>query len=251
MFNRSKEKNSVPLTALDRKIRHFEHLRWFCRCVVVFATSMSVWANWLHSDKNQWAITINVMPPLLVLGGYEIIARVPGWENPYYGKHWWWWLHPRGWITTIAMSGITGIGAWLSYFHQKDAFLTYAKDASTAMLLPLAIDGLMIIASIKVLDLNARIEKLEAFREAGAITTYIPSPTKPKKPEADMKKDLITVLLKQKPELSLQEVAKQTSSSVNYVYTVAGALNDPRALNRPKRSRRARNHNQQLVEAAA
>ena len=176
MFQKNRGEKK-PLTALDRKILHFQHLRWFCRVVVIFATSMSVWANWLHSDKNQWAITINVMPPLLVLGGYEIIARVPGWENPYYGKHWWWWLHPRGWITTIAMGGITGIGAWLSYFHQKDAFLTYAKDASTAMLLPLAIDGLMIIASIKVLDLNARIEKLEAFREAGNITTYIP-PTK-------------------------------------------------------------------------
>lgn len=248
MFNRIKKEPPAPLTALDKKIIHLQHLRWFCRCVVVFATSMSVWANWLHSDKNQWAITINIMPPLLVLAGYEIIARVPGWENPYYGKHWWWWLHPRGWITTIAMGGITGIGAWLSYFHQKDAFLTYAKDASTAMLLPLAIDGLMIIASIKVLDLNARIEKLEAFREAGAINTY--TLQQPKKTDAPpLKKEQIVAILKKAPTLTLPEVAGRTGATLPYVNAIARDMGDARA-NEPRR-RRSRNHKPQMAEATA
>jgi hypothetical protein len=209
----------VP-TAIASKIKFQYHLRWTCRAVVIAASASSVWANWLHSDKNPAAITINIFPPLIVLVGFELTSRIPAWEGPRW--------HPRRWIRPLAMTGITFIGAWLSYWHQKAAFLQYSHDKQTAMLLPLAIDGLMIISSVAVLDITDKIERLTYFAEAGGITTSKPKeketlPTKPKD-KAPSKKELIVDYLKRYPEMPVPDVAKATSATMNYVYAIKDEL---------------------------
>jgi hypothetical protein len=231
-----------PVSVLDMKIRHFIQLRWASRVAVILATATSVWANWLHSAKEPWPIAINILPPLIVLAGFEFTAHVPAWEGP--------WWHPRRWVRPSAMVGITGIGAWLSYWHQKAAFLTYSRDAQTALLLPLAIDGLMIIASVAVLDLNVRIGQLTAYKEAGGISTYIPPASKPKPKDGDQKKEKIAEVLKRFPEYSIQDVAKAAGTSLNYVYTVGRALNDPRFA-KPQRQRHRNNDTQPAAATAA
>lgn len=228
---------------MDKKISRLRLVRWGCRLAVALATGASVWANWLHSDKNPAAITINVMPPLLVLAGFEILSHVPRRDGA--------WYYPTVLVRPLSMMGITGIGAWLSYFHQRDAFQKYSRDQSTAMLLPLAIDGLMIMASECVLTVNAKIEQLQAFKEAGLISTYLPPSQSPKqKPkDGDQKKEKIAEVLKRFPEYSIQDVAKAAGTSLNYVYTVGRALNDPRFA-KPQRQRQ-RNNDQPAVVTAA
>lgn len=239
MLKRSR-RQKAPLSLIDLKIRRYVHTRWAARGAVLLATLTSVWANWLHASHGWIPVTISVMPPLIVLVGFEFTAHIPAWEGP--------WWHPRRYVRPVAMIGITGIGAWLSYFHQNAAFLHYSGDPETALLLPLAIDGLMIIASVGVLDLNVRINQLIAHKEAGGISTYIPPASKPKKPEGDMKKEQIAVILKKSPELSLADIAGRVNASLTYVKTVATQLHDPRALDAPRRRRR---HKPQTVEAAA
>lgn len=203
-----------------KKIEKLYQLLWACRGVVLLASSTSVWANWLHSSKNPAAVVINIMPPLIVLVGFELTSRIPAWEGP--------WWHPRRWVRPLAMVGITLVGAWLSYWHQKAAFFTYSKDAQTALLLPLAIDGLMIISSVAVLDIGDRIERLVAYAEAGNVSTYKPRvkeslPSKPKDKEPS-KKERIVDYLKRFPAMQVQEVAKATDSTMNYVYAVKSEL---------------------------
>ena len=206
---------------IQKKINTYKKLRWFCRVVVLVATGSSVWANWLHSDKNGFAIAINVMPPLLVLLGYEMSSRIPLWEGP--------WWHPRRWARPGTMFGITIIGAWLSYWHQHDAFFKYSKDAQTALLLPFAIDGLMIIASVSVMDLSDKLEAFYAWQEAGGVSTYTPPKekeptiTKPKDREPTKKERIIEYLTRH-PEMPVADVATATAADMNYVYAVRAKL---------------------------
>jgi hypothetical protein len=234
------DKKKIVLTPMERKIRYFVHLRWACRLMVLLATGTSIWANWLHSEQMWIPIGINILPPLIVLAGFEFTSRVPPWEGP--------WYHPRRWVRPLAMVGITGIGAWLSYWHQNEAFLTYSRDKQTAMLLPLAIDGLMIIASVAVLDLNVRIDQLQAFKEAGQISTYIP-PRKTEVPTQPLKKEQIVAMLKKSPELTLTEIAGRANATLPYVQLIARETGDSRATE-PRR-RRSRNRNQDLAVATA
>lgn len=214
---------------LQIKITKLWRLRWVCRGVVILATLTSVWANWLHSRTGIWPVVINVLPPLIILAGYEMLSRIPGWENG--STNTWRWLHPRRWIVPVAMVGITAIGAWLSYWHQKAAFFTYSGDTQTAQLLPLAIDGLMIISSVAVLNITDKLESLIAYAEAGGVTTYKPIPRtkepelpqKPKEREPS-KKEKVVDYLTRFPEFNPEDIAKVTGATLNYVYKVSAEL---------------------------
>lgn len=215
------KKDKKALTPLEKKLRKYLGYRWLCRAVVAIATATSIWANRLQSDDNTAAIVIHVLPPIIVLAGFELSSRIPVWRNAR-------WFNPRRWARPLAMLGITVIGAWISYWNQQAAFLLYGHDLHTAYLLPLAIDGLMIIASVAVLDLNNWIEEYMAWIEAGAISTnYKPKepvtevlkPPKDKDPKPN-KKERILHLLKTEPALSVSQIAEKASADAGYVYTI-------------------------------
>lgn len=220
------KKLGVTVTkAVAVKIRKLNQLTWACRATVLVASSTSVWANWLHSGNNKWAVIINIMPPVIVLFGYELTSRIPAWEDP--NPKWW---HVRRYLRPAAMVAITGIGAWLSYWHQNDAFYKYSGDVQTANLLPLAIDGLMVLSSVAVLDISDKIERMVSYAEAQTISTYKkdkeekgPLPAKPKE-KAPSKKELIVDYLKRYPEMPVPDVAKATSATMNYVYAIKDEL---------------------------
>lgn len=207
---------------MEKKLRYYRLLRWACRLVVLAATGTSVWANILHSNKNPAAIFINILPPLLILGGWELASRMPMAQGVK-------WYSIKIWGGPLAMLGIIGIGAWLSYWHQKDAFFRYSMDVQTALLLPFAIDGLMLMASVYVFQLNDAIERLEtaiAVPKTASKTSNANSdvlPPKSKEPELT-RRQLIAVKLAQFPEMSPQEIANLTGSKLNYVYKVISDL---------------------------
>jgi hypothetical protein len=211
-------------TPLEKKLAKYIKYRWLCRAVVATATLTSIWANRLQSDDNTAAIVIHVLPPIIVLAGFELSSRIPVWKNAHI-------LNPRRWARPLAMVGITVIGAWLSYWNQQAAFLLYGHDVHTSYLLPLAIDGLMIIASVAVLDLNNWIEEYMAWIEAGAISTNykpkdpVPQVVKaPKLDRAPNKKEQIIALLKKRPEIPVSEIVALTGADAGYIYTIKKKL---------------------------
>lgn len=227
MLFQRKDNKSIAImtkTPLQKKLTKFVRYRWLCRSVVATATATSIWANRLQSDDNTAAIVIHVLPPIIVLAGFELSSRIPVWKNAH-------WLNPRRWARPLAMVGITVIGAWISYWNQQAAFLLYGHDIHTSYLLPLAIDGLMIIASVAVLDLNNWIEEYMAWIEAGAISTNY-KPKEPlielvKAPKAERepnKKERIIALLKKEPALTVAEIASRTQADAGYVYTIKKQL---------------------------
>lgn len=210
----------MSVQKLQKKVAKFKRLRWFARSVVVGATASSIWSNWLHSEQNPIAIIINIAPPVLLLAAYEMTSRIPLWGGRF-----------RKWIRPVTMVVITGMNAWLSYWHQHDAFLRFTHDLATAILLPLAIDALMVIASVAVMDLNEMIEQHEAYIEAGGVSTYkapkekekeVVLPPKPKE-RAPNQKERIIELLANAPNMKIEDIAKEVGAKLNYIYTVRTA----------------------------
>src|SRR2546423_15253204 len=118
----------VPLSALRR-------VRWAVRATLTLGVAASVAANILHALPNPISQAIAAWPPLALLLTVELISRVP--------------MHRRVLAAARlgATAGIAGIAAWVSYWHMAGAAAKYGESPSSAHLLPLSVDGLIILGS--------------------------------------------------------------------------------------------------------
>jgi len=178
--------------------------------------SVSIWANVLHADSNAVAIILAALPPLIALGAWEMVSRIPIRQE-------------AGWLIRLSRPAATvalfGGAAYLSYFHQKSAITHYSNgDASAAMILPALIDGLMIVTSVSTFELNARILLLEASIAGAAIQTARPKPPESVEKKPPSGKERVAMILAKNPTLSVSELAKLAGVSETYAYSLAREL---------------------------
>src|SRR2546423_15567421 len=67
-----------------------------------------------------------------------------------------------------ATAGIAGIAAWVSYWHMAGVAAKYGESTSSASLLPLSVDGLIIVGSVSLVELAGRIRGVETALAAEA-----------------------------------------------------------------------------------
>jgi len=147
------------LTALRR-------VRWAVRLTLTLGVAASVAANILHADPNPISQTIAAWPPLALLLTVELISRVP--------------VHRRNLAAArlIATAAIAGIAAWVSYWHMAGVTARYGETGPSPYLLPLSVDGLIVVASISLVELAGRIRHLETAPTPAATTApATPTPT--------------------------------------------------------------------------
>ncbi|HZO63798.1 MAG TPA: DUF2637 domain-containing protein [Kribbellaceae bacterium] len=132
----------TTLTALRR-------VRWAVRLTLTLGVAASVAANILHANPNPISQTIAAWPPLALLLTVELISRVP--------------VHRRNLAVArlIATAAIAGIAAWVSYWHMAGVTARYGETGPSPYLLPLSVDGLIVVASISLVELAGRIRHLE------------------------------------------------------------------------------------------
>jgi hypothetical protein len=125
---------------------HLGRLRWAVRATLTLGVAASVAANILHARPSLISQLIAAWPPLALLLTVELISRVP--------------THRRslGIVRLVATAAIAGIAAWVSYWHMVGVAARYGEtEAAAAYLLPLSVDGLVIVASISLVELTGRI----------------------------------------------------------------------------------------------
>jgi hypothetical protein len=107
-------------------------------------------ANILHAQPNPISQTIAAWPPVALLLTVEMISRVP--------------VHRRHLAAAriLAASAISAIAAWVSYWHMTGVANRYGEAGATPYLLPASVDGLIIVASVSLVELAGRISTLEA-----------------------------------------------------------------------------------------
>ncbi|QDY06814.1 DUF2637 domain-containing protein [Micromonospora sp. HM134] len=138
-------------------------MQWAVRATLTLGVAASVTANILHAQANPIAQAIAAWPPLALLITVELVTRIP--------------VHQRalGAIRVIAASAIAAIAAWISYHHMVGVVARYGETGTVPYLLPLSVDGLIIVASVSLVELSARRRESENPRPTPATVT--PPPT--------------------------------------------------------------------------
>ncbi|NJC68393.1 DUF2637 domain-containing protein [Planosporangium thailandense] len=132
----------MPLPQLRR-------VRWAIRAALALGVAASVAANILHARPNPISQVIAAWPPLALLITVELISRVP--------------VHRRALaaVRLLATATIAGIAAWVSYWHMVGVASRYGETGASPYLLPLSVDGLVIVASVSLVELAGRIRAVE------------------------------------------------------------------------------------------
>lgn len=200
------------------KLRKIGQLKWACRAIVALATATSVWANSLTAQHNTASVVIMVIAPLIVMATFELVSRIPlrgSWILKF--------IRPT--TTAALMAG----AAYLSYWHQRDAFLRYSDDLNTAYILPGLIDGLMVVAAVSLIELNAHCEELEA-RQAGlaVVITKANAPIQATKVRVLSGKERVAEILAKYPDMAVKEIAAKANVSEGYAYPLVKQLRQTR-----------------------
>jgi len=139
-------------------------VRWAVRATLVLGVAASVAANILHALDNPISQAIAAWPPLALLLTVELISRVP--------------VHRRSLAVArlFATATIAGIAAWVSYWHMAGVAARYGETGASAYLLPLSVDGLIVVASICLVELGSHIATLEKEARAAHVVAAPPHP---------------------------------------------------------------------------
>jgi hypothetical protein len=118
-------------------------LRWAVRAILVLGVAVSVAANVLHARHDPIAQAIAAWPPLALLGAVRILAT----------------------------SAIAAIAAFVSYGHMAGVTARYGETGIVPYLLPVSVDGLIVVASVSLVELAGRLQAgTTPAAEAGTVT---------------------------------------------------------------------------------
>lgn len=213
MLNRNKQQlNSGD--PREAKLIKLYKLRNMCRGIMVLGFSASAAGNILHAKKDVVGIALAIAAPAFLAAAFEMMSRIPLRKEANF------WTRAGRIVPTMAIGAIAGYN---SFFHQRDALLTHnPEDIAQAWTLPIAIDLLMIVGSVSLIELGIQITNMEAFIEGKKI---VPAKTAPPKVERPLsKKEIITKAWRENPHLSIRELAAKVDASYNYTHSMVKEL---------------------------
>jgi hypothetical protein len=135
-------------------------IRWAVRATLFLGVAASVAANVLHADPNIISQVISAWPPLALLLTVELTSRIPM-HRPLLAT-----------VRVISTAVIAGIAAWVSYWHMADVAARYGEEGVSAYLLPVSVDGLIVVASVSLVELAGRIRMLADAEKAAATAQH-------------------------------------------------------------------------------
>jgi DNA-binding CsgD family transcriptional regulator len=180
-------------------------VRWGVRGALLLGVATSVAANVLHARPNPISQAIAAWPPLALLLTVELISRIP--------------VHRRSLsaVRLSATASIAAIAAWVSYWHMAGVASRYGEVGAAPYLMPLSVDGLVVVASVCLVDLTTRvpppdIEPVTTTDTSADIPVDIAPPAAQAPSRTRRKRDTgkaVTRLRTRHPDLSVAEIAKR------------------------------------------
>ncbi len=140
----------TPIAGAADNLKHLKRRRLMARATLLLGLLVSIWANVLHAQPNLAAQVFAAWPPVALLTTIELITRVPVRRRR------------QGAVRLLATAAVAGIAAWVSYGHIASVAAKYGETGGAPYLIPLSIDGLVIVASICLVELTGRIAELQA-----------------------------------------------------------------------------------------
>jgi hypothetical protein len=133
---------------MTKDIHQLKRIGWGTRGVFALGISASLAGNVLHAADNPISKAISAWSPLALLLAVELISRVPA---------------SRGLASFARLGGtavIAAIAAWVSYWHMAGVAARYGETGASPYLLPFSVDGLIVVASICLVEIGGRIRAL-------------------------------------------------------------------------------------------
>lgn len=128
--------------------KHLRRLRWAVRAVLTVGVAASVAANILHANPNPISQTIAAWPSLAFLLTVELVSRIPVTRRF------------RAAVRIVATATVASIAGWVSYWHMVDVATRYGETGTSPYLLPLTVDGVIVVASVSLVELAVKIAAL-------------------------------------------------------------------------------------------
>ncbi len=149
------------------QLPQLRRIRWAVRAALTLGVAASVAANVLHALPNPISQAIAAWPPLALLLTVELTSRIP--------------MHRRSLAAcrVFATIAIAAIAAWVSYWHMASVAARYGETDSSAYLLPISVDGLIVVASVSLVELAGRIRVIEEQRARLALAAATQSTIPP------------------------------------------------------------------------
>jgi hypothetical protein len=157
------------------EVAHLYRVRHGVRAVLALGVAASVAGNVLHAQPSLVGRAIAAWSPLALLLTVELISRVPV-HRPALSA-----------VRMLSTAAIAGIAAWVSYGHMVSVALRHGEQPASAHLLPLSVDGLVVVASISLVEIAARLTHTHrgAVDIAGPIAAPVPEPERKPMPEPE------------------------------------------------------------------
>jgi len=133
-------------------VSNLNRLRTGARAVLASGVAVSVAANVLVAQPDAVSRSLAAIPPLALTASIELLSRVPG-ERSRLSS-----------LRVLVTAAVGAIAAWMSYFHMVE--LARRSGESNAHLLPLAVDGMILVATITLLDIGRQLRRAEELAEA-------------------------------------------------------------------------------------
>lgn len=139
-----------------------QNLQRGTRGVLVFGIVTSIIANVLNSLTRpeastypEWKLAssaaLAALAPLVLFACTELVTRIP--------------MHSRalGVIRLIVTFAIGGFAAWVSYWHMVRVAVMLGEHSGAQYLYPLIIDGMMVVATISLIELGRLARTVDAI----------------------------------------------------------------------------------------
>lgn len=121
----------------DRLLR----VRFGVRAVLTVGVAASVAANVLAAEASLVGRLVAAWPPLALLLTVELLARVPAASRALSA------------VRVVTTATVAGIAAWVSYWHMVTVALAHGETSTSAHLLPVSVDGLVVVASVCLVEI--------------------------------------------------------------------------------------------------
>lgn len=140
--------DAVAGTDGSAEITHLHRVRRGVRAALALGVAASVGGNILHAEPTFVGRAIAAWSPLALLLTVELISRVPV-NDPLLAV-----------LRRLATGVIAGIAAWVSYWHMVSVAGHNGEGIMSAHLLPLSVDGLVVVASVSLVEIAARLQQM-------------------------------------------------------------------------------------------
>lgn len=152
---------------MNRDLPRLKRVGWAVRAVFALGIAASLAGNVLHAADNPISQAISAWSPLSLLLAVELISRIPAQRGA------------ASFARLAATAVIAGIAAWVSYWHMAGVAARYGETGASPFLLPFSVDGLIVVASVSLVEIGGRIRALTETAEQVTAPEAAPEPIAP------------------------------------------------------------------------